>query len=240
MKLFILFCFFAWINSSVAAEVIVWNVGQGQWVTAVTKDRCLHFDIGGEINVTKDVLKLCRGKLQVLALSHWDFDHISFALKYSLAAGQTCLWKLPIGKASAWKQKMLSEIPPCENKHSFSIENNLVFQPMFSLNAKSNDLSSVFLVHGILIPGDSSVRMEKIWAHRAPKAVYGLVLGHHGSQTSTSEMLLKNLPKLRWAVASAREKKYGHPHKKVLHRLKQWKIPVLKTEDWGHLHFLGL
>ena len=34
---------------------IIWNVGQGQWVTAVEFDRCLHFDFGGEFFQLKEI-----------------------------------------------------------------------------------------------------------------------------------------------------------------------------------------
>ena len=30
-------------------EWIIWNSGQGQWVTQVTNETCTHFDFGGEV-----------------------------------------------------------------------------------------------------------------------------------------------------------------------------------------------
>jgi competence protein ComEC len=63
-----------------------------------------------------------------------------------------------------------------------------------------------------------------------------LILGHHGSQTSSSQAFLTQArPGL--AIASARRARYGHPHRKVVSRLRQKKIPTLTTEDWGSLFF---
>jgi beta-lactamase superfamily II metal-dependent hydrolase len=41
------------------------------------------------------------------------------------------------------------------------------------------------------------------------------------------------------AVVSARFTKYGHPHREVIERLKAAHVPLLRTESWGNLHFLG-
>ncbi|MBK7961611.1 MAG: hypothetical protein IPK04_10715 [Bdellovibrionales bacterium] len=81
--------------------------------------------------------------------------------------------------------------------------------------------------------------MEKIWAanltNLETKQIKVLILGHHGSKTSTSEALLQRLPRLKFAIATARESRYGHPHFVVLNRLRQHRIPILRTEDWGHI-----
>ena len=103
----------------------------------------------------------------------------------------------------------------------------------------SNDKSRVILWLGFLLPGDSSQREEWRWAQeiRDLKSIHVLLLGHHGSRTATSALLLSKLPGLRMAVASARQRKYGHPHIEVEHRLRSRHIPLLRTEEWGHLHF---
>ena len=58
---------------------VVWDIGQGQWVTHLTTEACLHFDIGGEIGSYKYIdhplKKNCSDKKNILFLSHWDFDH---------------------------------------------------------------------------------------------------------------------------------------------------------------------
>ena len=54
---------------------VVWNVGQGQWVTIRYHDQCHHFDVGGESRPPQKLLqKLCpKNTTQALFLSHWDW-----------------------------------------------------------------------------------------------------------------------------------------------------------------------
>ena len=69
------------------------------------------------------------------------------------------------------------------------------------------------------------------------KAVRILVVGHHGSRTSTSKELLESLTHLHAGLVSARAAKYGHPHNQVISQFAQQKTPLLTTEKWGHLIF---
>jgi len=64
-----------------------------------------------------------------------------------------------------------------------------------------------------------------------------LVLGHHGSQHSSSYAFLEHFkPKL--AIASAGyANRYGHPHPIVLQRLDALKIPYKTTIEQGAIGF---
>ena len=63
-----------------------------------------------------------------------------------------------------------------------------------------------------------------------------LLLGHHGSRTSTSEQLLVGLPHLKLAIASSRHRRFGHPHLETQLRLKSHHVPLITTEDWVNIH----
>jgi competence protein ComEC len=217
---------------------IVWNVGQGQWSTYIDEDTCHHFDMGGEKNPLPRVARLCRSKMNRISLSHWDLDHISFTRNSGRVLKNACIETPPLGTASTRKKLLLAGLPSCtpeDHQHARELSD---FSRV-SLPQKANDLSHVFLVaRKFLIPGDSTVRQESIWSqHGEISSTRFLLLGHHGSRTSTSEELLSHLPHLQTAVASARFAKYGHPHLEIVQRLKKHHIPLLKTEDWGHLWF---
>lgn len=224
-------------------QFIIWNVGQGQWTSLVTTTECLHFDVGGEFDLSKKVIRLCREKLNKVYLSHWDWDHVGLVAKFRSKASRICLAARPLGPASIHKEQLLDGIEKCPNADEQVT--GLFKQPLsdFKFLKKSkksaNHLSSVFWLKfaKILIPGDSTTDEEKVWSHEIPTGTRGLILGHHGSQSSTSKELLRQLPELAWAVSSARFSRYGHPHKKVVMLLAQKKIPLLRTEDWGTLHF---
>jgi competence protein ComEC len=195
------FCFLISLLAFAGNELIVWNVGQGQWVTEVQSDTCVHYDMGGEINVTRRVLKLCQGKKNLIHLSHWDWDHISFVASFARQSFSTCLIARPIGSSSPYKERLISALQLCPPRSLAS-----VYRTLFEgqIQKKDSNVGSSVIEsqeYRTLIPGDSPVSMEKQWVSQAPAQIQGLVLGHHGSRTSTSMALLTHLPNLHWAVA---------------------------------------
>lgn len=224
---FLLILFYVHPQSSlIQSSFVVWNVGQGLWTTWRDSTFCYHFDMGGEKNPIKEVLKYCLGRKHQIYISHLDYDHIRFVPQFIQRQPTTC-----INYPHPWPHRWRT-FTPCQTKPDFILS---LFQGRPSKNR--NSLSQVYLVHQqILLPGDSTFREEKIWLQKMPRKIKLVVLGHHGSKTSTSKHFFKYVhPK--WTVVSARKKKYGHPHPSVLQRTLKNKIPCLETEDWGHIHF---
>lgn len=213
---------------------VVWNVGQGQWATLIHPQRCLHFDMGGEFFPWKTLATHCQTKPNIVFLSHWDWDHIGALaqLKKNHALSQVCIALVPLGTSTRRKMQLINSWPRCEKS---AINSSIkIWQPQKT--ATSNEQSQVLLAQHILLPGDSPQSQEKIWAQRPwIKNTQGLLLGHHGSQSSTSELLLKAIPHAQWGISSARWARYKHPHSAVEARLRKARIPLLRTEDWGHL-----
>lgn len=248
-------------EQNLQSQFIIWNVGQGQWTTLSQENACIHFDFGGESLPLLKLKSLCYRKKNILLLSHWDLDHISGIAKIKHWP-HVCLRASPDDSMiSNYKKKLMLGVQNCDGKglsedleltekFLFDTDSSILFSPASqglshppqkrAINKRSNnDLSFVYATGSILIPGDSTQHQEKIWSKNSRlMSIHGLVLGHHGSRTSTSEVLLNRLPKLKWAVASARWVRYKHPHPEVISRLKKHKVPLLLTEDWGHLHFI--
>jgi competence protein ComEC len=212
---------------------VVWNVGQGLWTTEVDFQRCQHFDTGGEFYPLAKIKRWCGDKENQIFLSHWDLDHISGLKKRKILGSKICLALRPIGTANARKEALLEGLPECKRDSRLQI-----YSPTDG-RAESNDRSHIILNRDILLPGDSTSQMEKFWRHQLPgiSRTHFLILGHHGSKTSTSEVLVQSLPELKMAIASARWKKYHHPHFQIQSRLKEHGIPLLRTEEWGNLWF---
>lgn len=214
---------------------IIWNVGQGQWVTAVEFDRCLHFDFGGEYFQLKEIktafLKNCKNKRNELYLSHPDYDHyafMSFIIKNSL---YTCWAGASIPHL---KRTDVTTINFCKRSLNKKLQPEIIYQNKLTKN--KNESSNVYLYKGFLFPGDSTAKQEMIWLKQLNmKTIKYLNVGHHGSKTSSSLELLQHLPNLRFAFVQARKKKYGHPHKEVSDRFKQSEITLFRTEFWGHI-----
>jgi competence protein ComEC len=250
------------LESSNHFSFIVWNVGQGLWTTLVKDSRCYHFDMGGERAPWPAILRLCRDKENILSFSHWDWDHIRFAQDAGLKFPRICILNPPAGEPPEKRKGFFDQIKRCARANieqgdtgsgSRSFIRELRSDPppdRFQKHAKktANEVSRVFVIEQTIVaPGDSPQKAEKYWApqlalHQTNQIqdqnrIRILVLGHHGSRTSTSMALLSRLPHLTSAIVSARKKKYGHPHAEVVARLRDKKIPMLLTEEWGSLHF---
>lgn len=201
---------------------IIWNVGQGQMVTSVTPESCINFDFGGEKFPRKGYQKLCQNKKQVTYISHYDRDHFNFL--YKVKSLNHCL-------ALKNRPKTLRlGIPLCKEsilKKVSSFKNQ---------GASKNNSGFLLYYKGFYFPGDADTRFEG-WSFKAKQAheVKFLMLAHHGSNTSNGEKLFSSFKNLKMVFASARKNKYGHPHWQVLHRIKQKKIPLIRTETWGHI-----
>jgi competence protein ComEC len=210
---------------------IVWNVGQGQWVTRVDSETCFHFDLGGEKFPLKKLSYFCGNKENRIYLSHWDLDHINGLPKARRLFSNICLALKPTGAHR--REKLLKELPTCPLK----VPTLEIWRG--STQQDSNSQSHVVAFDGFLMPGDSPKKQEELWAQQMNSlaAVKILVLGHHGSRTSTSENLLHHLKSLKMAVSSARWARYRHPHVEVQLLMRKKQAPLLRTEDWGHLYF---
>ena len=225
---------------------VVWNVGQGAWSTYVTENRCFHFDMGVDFAPWKKIRRQCQTKTNELFFSHWDWDHIRFVQMATRLLSSPCVSARPAGVGAPWKRKKFESLQNCgafsgvaKEVHFSSSPSRIQTPSQRRARRTANEVSRIFTVQTrFLLPGDSTSQAEKKWAQNVRGSTRVLVLGHHGSKTSTSEHLLGQLTGLRQAVASAQQKKYGHPHRVVVERLRLHGIALLKTEDWGSIHFL--
>jgi competence protein ComEC len=122
-----------------------------------------------------------------------------------------------------------------------------VLSPESTAGLDSNEASVVArLVYGnasVLLMADVPKFVEYRLTQLEGPALESDVLkvAHHGSRTSTSDILLQ-VAKPSVAVISAGESnQYGHPHAEVLATLARYGIPVLRTDEEGTviLHSAG-
>lgn len=225
------------LSTSYRPLLVISNVGQGQWVTQTNPDRCYHFDLGGERRPALAMLKHCRTLSNLISISHYDWDHISWIPKVRYLFDSVCLLNRPYSNISERKKHLLEKLKKC-NKQPLSTRIPVFKIPHSTVSKNSNSQSQIYISKKtVLIPGDSPINEEYKWMHLIPQPelIKILILGHHGSRTSSSKNLLDHLKNLKVAIASARFKRYQHPHFEVVLRLKEKKTPVLKTEDWGHI-----
>ena len=203
-------------------SVTLMDVGQGLSVVIHAEDRALVYDTGqghpGGFSQAEKVLLPYLGqrglnKIDVLLISHGDQDH-SGGLDF--LNGQ-----INIGRRLGFGGE------PCRNGERWrwgAIEFLVINGPGQGDEVR-NDHSCGLLVRApgfsVLIPGDVSERKEREWVRywRDELRATVLVLGHHGSQTSTGHAFLKWVEPRAALASTGRGNPFGHPHRAVLHRL---------------------
>lgn len=239
-----------------ATELAIWNVGQGQWATLIEKKSCYHFDIGGEYAPWSKIRASCRHKNNFALFSHWDWDHVGLVRRAARNLTGFCILSPPAGPSSPKARSLFDGIPICDSGPNLRLsgvfEISPAIEPVFDSvfeatnnrslrsrdRAPKNAASRIFEVRSfLLLPGDSPTTQERLWLKRlrSPRSLRFLVLGHHGSRTSTSPELLAKMPGLKQAIASARRARYGHPHVSIAKRLNEKGIALLRTEEWGSI-----
>lgn len=189
-------------------------------------------------------------EIDLVILSHFHTDHVnaissliqSYNVKevvYSLPKEENALFEsistileeknikmsvVDSGDSFALKDIAFKVYSPSEN---YAIEDSDI------TNANSMVLQIEIENKKFLFMGDATKSTEEyILKENDLEEVYLLSVGHHGSKTSTSEALLKEItPEI--AVISAKESVYGHPSEDVLEVLKKYNVNILITEKMG-------
>lgn len=112
------------------------------------------------------------------------------------------------------------------------------------VNACSMVLYMTFGECTMLFTGDATLESESRLLSQYPeKELLFLKVGHHGSNTSTSQQLLSAYHPRYAFISCGRKNSYGHPHEEVLELLREQQMEVLRTDHLGairiHLDLRG-
>lgn len=145
------------------------------------------------------------------------------------------------------ERKIKIEIPQEEKKYVLDQNTNIHILSSSSGQKKfrkDNNQSLVFKLNykdkSFLFTGDISKKVEKLLIKKHPKELTSdyLKIAHHGSKSSSSLEFLKAVsPKI--ATIGVKERShFGHPHFKVLERLKKLNIQVFRTDLHGEIELV--
>lgn len=98
-------------------------------------------------------------------------------------------------------------------------------------NDRSFTLEFTLLGNTFLFTGDATAEVEKEIPLDRPVDV--LKLGHHGSASSSSASFLERARPRAAIVSAGRNNEYGHPAPPVVERLKEFGIPLFRTDKMG-------
>lgn len=218
------------IKNSLTLGVSFINVGQGDSILFNVYGQSLLVDTGGLYykDVAQDVLIPYFKKHQIyslnyLVITHDDFDHSGG--KESLITNFKVHHVLDSRTEFPLTMKGVTFINLNDEEHRDKNDNSLI------LYVKLRNLH-------ILLMGDASIKNEKALIAKYPALTVDILkVGHHGSNTSTSEAFIAHyLP--RYAVISVgHQNKYGHPHQKVLDILNKYNVTIKRTDIDGTISF---
>ncbi len=106
---------------------------------------------------------------------------------------------------------------------------------MEAFNAQSVILLVRYGEFEALLTGDAPVDVEEAILDDLPSELEVLKVGHHGSNTSTSALLLARASPEVAIVSVGARNRYGHPHAEVMGRLDQSGARVLRTDLNGDI-----
>jgi len=230
-----------------SARLWVFDVGQGSSMLLQIAGRSLLFDVAGGLpgavyhfdSTAAPILQnIGLNQVDTIVLSHEDFDHMGgfYSPNFDLH------WRRLVNPKGQG-----SRAQPCRPGRVEHWSDDVTLQWLSGgandASESDNDSSCVLKVaaYGVSVlfmadVGKSKERdLVSYWGDQLNADI--LIVGHHGSNTSSSATLLKWV-KPRYAVISAGfDNPFGHPNTEVVKRLNAAGALILNTADTGALRF---
>ncbi|WP_162845993.1 DNA internalization-related competence protein ComEC/Rec2 [Seongchinamella sediminis] len=223
-------------------QLDVLDVGQGTAVVFRAGGRVLLYDTGGGNpagpNLAHSVVlpwlqNAGVERIDELVISHNDLDHSAGLAAVLAAVPVERLWQ---GEAAHPRSR------PCRAGQAWTWPGGTRFRFLSPVGAEEgNDASCVLQIEArrvrILLPGDISRQQEqqliRYWGDALRSEV--LLVAHHGSNTSTYQAWLNRVSPSLGLIAAGYASRFGHPHDRVLARLRQSGVAVHETARRGAL-----
>ena len=264
----VLFCFniLAWSAvfqiSGQSLKVVFFDIGQGDSIFIQTPKRTQILIDGGPskkiVEKLGQELPFFDRSIDFIIATHPDSDHISGLVEVLKSYKVGLVGWTGVKGLSAEFQEFSNEIE--ENKSSkvvlkkgqeVFIGKNLSFEVLAPLEdfegktVKDYNTSSLVLkmAYGkstFLFTGDASVSVEKkLIEEGSDISSQVLKIGHHGSQTSTSDLFLEKVSPEIAVIQVGKDNRYGHPAPEVLERLEKYGIKVMRTDEMGDIRMFS-
>ena len=219
-------------EQAISSEVNFISVGQGDCTLIRDRGKVTLIDTGGltYMDVANDSLvpflrKKKIYKIDAVFITHYDYDHYG------------ALEEL----AKTYKINNLYDYNssyPVNVGHLTFNNYNYYREGRSEENDKSLVLSFHICQKDFVICGDATKYVEKeIMKHEDNIPCDILRVGHHGSNTSTSEEWIKYLEPKEAVISVGKNNKFGHPNKEVLTVLNKYKIKIHRTDLEGTIKY---
>ncbi len=228
-------------------RVTVLDVGQGQCILLQSANSCYMVDCGGDSAkgaasaVVRTLWSNGIYKLDGIILTHFDEDHVGGILPL-LAQTQADRLYIPAGERTQDGDSITELFPGelcyVETETVLSCGNGTITVFPNYPDASGNECSLCILFQAadcdILITGDRNASGEaQLMAQTDLPDLEALIVGHHGSKSSTSmELLRSTMPEVA-IISVGKDNRYGHPDEEILNRLALYGCKVLRTDLHG-------
>ncbi len=208
------------------------NVGQGDSILIQNKSHAVMIDTGGnqKFDMAKETLIPFLKKRQIYTLdalitTHSDFDHSGAAI--SLIENFNV--KTYLSNRNDFPYKV-GDIY-LENLNDFDYDDNNDSSLVFNLE---------FMNKKWLFLGDASINIEKKLIDKYIDLDTDIIkIGHHGSNTSTCEALIKKITPNEAIISLGANNNYGHPSKEVINILNKYNVKVRRTDLEGTISYIN-
>jgi competence protein ComEC len=227
-------------NTETEWQLVIFDVGQGLSVLVQQGSHGILYDTGaaypsGFTMADAVILPYLQHSglkhLDKMIISHSDNDH---------AGGLTVIQNSMAINELIYNDKS-SNSATCLQGESF-VWQNLHFNMLWPKHhvSKDNDDSCVILIsdgkHSVLLTGDISKKVEKALMKQYPKLSPDIiVVPHHGSKTSSSELFLSKLQPTLAVVSAGYLNRWHMPVTEVVKRYQQHNIELLNTAESGQI-----
>jgi competence protein ComEC len=234
-----------------AATIKVLDVGEGQCILLVSQGRTAAIDCGGSVSdsagdlLADELQALGLNQLDLLILTHYDSDHsgglselfdritvdtVACPAISESESGQQLLFSLALEQGSSLVE--VSEVT-CYQLGA----GELTLYPPGDPSGGNNSSLALLGAFGefqFLITGDMDETGEQVLVSRYDlPQVELLVAGHHGSKSSTSDLLLETVQPETAVISVGEGNRYGHPTPETLARLQTIGADIYRTDQNG-------
>ena len=245
--------FLSWLEPKLDnVRVTVLDVGQGQCILIQSHGRYYMVDCGGDTATiaadaaARQLLSQGVTALDGLIVTHFDKDHVGGVENLMTRIRVDNLYLPDVEADDPTRQKLA----PMENVRWVRQDTIFTDGPMeISLftgrdlkDANETGLGILFQAENcdILITGDRSIAGERALLKKADLPdLELLVVGHHGSKSSTSYDLLSETRPKTAVISVGEDNRYEMPAEETLQRLKNMGVTVWRTDLQGTLIFRG-
>lgn len=237
-------------------RLTVLDVGQGLAVHVATAKHHLIYDTGPGTSLSENagariILPYLRwwrvSALDAVMLSHDDLDHTGGLGSLINALPVSQVWGLWPTILADWPVAKRVPVQACAARQRWQwdgVQFDVLWPYPEHPMPKDNDASCVLRIqaqgHVVLITGDLEARGEVTLLELARAEQLRadlLILGHHGSKTSTTPRFLATVAPKEVIAAVGYRNRYRHPSPVVLARLQAAGIPGWRSDGTGALRY---